>query len=311
MKTRTQRIVILTFAFLLICTGGLLHSANAQETTPAKAEGEVAPTLIPDPDSAPAKDVPADADKMDSEKDKEEKEKAIAIPQFKKGDKVYLAISGNVPRMVVYLSAVDKHKDKNPAKDDDFKGEFLIPYDESIDVHIGGSSKDGIMYMNAKKLLDNLAEQIKKNPTDKTQWQTKMILAESEVNFKFAGIQRFYELQTIIIPAGKHRRGQSYAPRLRLRIDKNGEYVSYIQTSNEAWISDFPSHKKNRIKVRVWGDERFVFRLRDWNTNISERHIIDIAGITSADFEKGKIVETVGDFENESEAITFEFREVK
>lgn len=243
------------------------------------------------------------------------------VPIFKDGDKIYLSVTGNVPRMVIYQSSVGKNEFNNKgfSKEDGYP-DNLVPYDKGIDVRVW--SREGtnteVMRINAKELLDGLQKQIKANPNDKTKWKTVRENKNGKATFAFAGIQRFYELRSIKIPAGSNHRKHSqysggHAPGLRLRIDKDGKYVGYIQTKNKAWETDFPAGAGNRIEVREGLDERFLLRLRDWNVGSfgSEHPITEFSDITSEDFEKGHILEKIDIFERRESATTLIFRSIK
>ncbi len=117
------------------------------------------------------------------------------VPVFKDGEKVFLTVKGNVPRMLVYQSPIGKNEFKH-FFEDDFFGDYLIPYDKDVFVRIWsrkGSNRE-VMHINAKELLDNLHAHIKENPNNKTKWETTAKNEFGKVTFTYAGTRNFYDL---------------------------------------------------------------------------------------------------------------------
>jgi len=247
-----------------------------------------------------------------------EGESAPAIPKFEPGDKVYLSITGNVPRMVVYLSAVENDEFKNPEKYDYSKGEFLIPYDEKVDVRIwtrSGTRRD-VVRVNAKTLLDSITEEMKKCPGDTKNWEWQEKEEEFTINFKFAGIQRFFRLESITVPTSSQLRNRpeyqgGHSPMLHIFIDIDGVLKTDIPTRKKGWIVSFPPDRTSQFELREWANETITLRLKDRNTWTTRRGLREIGGIKFSDIRSGTILENIDVYDNKNSAVVLEFREVK
>ncbi len=122
--------------------------------------------------------------------------KSPEVPTFKDGEKVFLTVKGNVPRMLVYQSPIGKNEFKH-FFEDGFFGDYLIPYDKDVFVRIWsrkGRNRE-VMHINAKELLDNLHTHIKGNPDDETKWETTAENEFGKVTFTYAGTRSFYDLR--------------------------------------------------------------------------------------------------------------------
>lgn len=250
----------------------------------------------------------------DSESSKPELPK---FPIFKNGDKIYLSVKGNVPRMMVYLPSVEKDEHKHPDKYDYSKGEFLIPYDDKVDVRIwtrSGTDRE-VMRINAKKLLDNLQKHIKENPTDKKKWQYKQSVDEYSVNFQFVGIQRIFRLHSITVPKSSDlQKREEYKggtpPKLHLFVDINGVLKKNIPTSRKGRSMTFPQDVSSQFELREWTDETIELRLKDRNTWTTRRQLMEFPNLSITDIQGGTVREKLSDLEDSKTAVELKFRPV-
>jgi hypothetical protein len=240
-----------------------------------------------------------------------QKEVAEKLPVLKEGDNVYLSVSMSRERGL-YLNPDNAGRWLTPDK----RGDILITYANDT-LRIADTSKKrqqpiGLVNIPAKILLDEIRKCVNENPNDSKKWS----VTTASVTFKFNGIQRLFYLRTIETPLeSSHRKhgkyGNGHAPGFRVRIDKNGEYIGYIQSSNKSWNTDFPQSENNIIEMREGCDDRLLLRLRDWNTIFTEHPIVDFVDVRYENLIKGVVLENLAGYAGPASAIKLEFQQLK
>jgi len=249
---------------------------------------------------------------------RESEQPAPNVPQFKTGDNVYVSVTGNVPRMVIFLSAVgkDEFNNKGFSKDDGYP-DNIIPYDSNIDVRIWtrqGTNRE-VMRINAKELLDSIVKEIKANPENKKLWFRTWENNRGKIKFEFAGIQRFFRLDSINVPPlsplqKRTRYEGGTPPLLRLYIDIDGNKPLCFDSNTKGWTSLF-SKDNSKFVLREWTEETLVLRLKDINTYGWELDLASIPDVKFADIREGTVYEKIDTFGDPKSRIKLEFREVK
>jgi hypothetical protein len=328
-KTTSRLLFPLLLCLVLIFVGGCPtqsgdESNDGGSDRPSPVEVPQLPTVpLADEENVPQIQ-PTDGESAESAPapavDSESEQPRPDIPHFKSGDKVYVSITGDIPRMVIYLSPVGKDEFNEKG----FSAEYynstnLIPYDKNTEIRIWtrqGTNKE-VMRINAKDMLDDMAKGIAENSKNRKQWYWKKKADKTTVKFEFAGVQRLFHLDSITVPLSSELQKryeyvrENNPPRLRLYVDVEGVERKRIDSNTKGWISRFPKDVNSRFELREWVEEKLVFRLRDSNTNFFERNLIDIKA-TFADVRKGKAHQEYDPKYGEQDSVvTLEFSEEK
>jgi hypothetical protein len=227
------------------------------------------------------------------------------------------ALNQKSPTFTVSESTVSESKDSEvlrniPLKDD----EFLWTYnDRSVYlIQILQSKKTSapiaIGQISSQDLIAKIQQKLRNHPDKK--WRIVLAADKNRVELEFNGIKKVYELRSVTIPRNsQHFKHSQYhnghAPKFRVYIDKNGENVGCIQSNDAAWTIDFASSDTNRWEIREGIGDRYLIRLRDWNTWTREHPILDRNEVSSKDFAKGDILESLGPDEDRTSAVKFKF----